>query len=219
MASIRELGTTLCRSVIHGLAIGSIAALPSCSRPPSILGIWTLWSIDGVPPSEAAPERMILPAHSYGGASVNAGDVVQESQVDSVTLELLADGAFRERRVERNTLVVAARAVPLVTGLPWPSSGPFLRGEGVDTTHTLGNWRTEADSLILYRSKEAVQASIVALYRKNFPGFSDSLMRFFIGRALDSLTDQRHYSGHLEGDRLVLQHKSGRLVVFRRSPP
>ena len=72
-----------------------------------MLGSWEVATIDGVGLNAAGPLRMAFPAGAYNQVILAEGQLWKEYTLESLVLELMPGGAFREQTVEATNSAVS----------------------------------------------------------------------------------------------------------------
>ena len=189
----------------------------ACAPGVSPVGVWHLWTVEGVPPEAAPAERFEMPAGRYGNAIIQPGDVWTESRIEFATLEILADTAFEETMVHTRTIVSSPTFYRRSMGRD-PTRQDQLRGApSRDTTRVIGQWRILAsDSIILTQRPEQVRATLQAATEAAFPSMSRDLVIEAVERAMSTTEIPDRGRGRIFGDRLELTDVNGRRLVYRR---
>src|SRR4051812_9370667 len=79
----------------------------ACGSGDGPVGTWDVATVDGVGPGVAAALRVPIPAGTYDTLELKPDWSWKEFTVDSLTLDLRADGTFTERRVEAASMRVS----------------------------------------------------------------------------------------------------------------
>ena len=182
-----------------------------------MLGSWEVAAIDGVGTSAAVPLRMSFPAGAYGQVVLAEGQLWKEYRLESLVLELMPGGAFKEQTVEASTSAVSHSTYdrPAYAGL---FGGELIRQYGRPGRHeVIGTWTLAGDSLALFVTRDAVVADAAAHLEEVMPTASEGEIRAALDKALPQDMPLR-WSGSLRGDRLELRDAEGRAFTLRKTP-
>ena len=200
-------------------AVGTFALLVvlGCDSEERLLGSWEAAAIDGVGLGAAVPLRMSFPAGAYGQVILAEGQLWKEYTLESLVLELMPGGTFREQTVEATASAVSHSTYdrPDYAGL---FGGELIRQDGRPGRHeVIGTWTLAGDSLALFVTRDTVLADATAHLEEVMPTASEGDIR----SALDHVLPQNmplRWSGTLRGDRLELRDSEGRAFTLRKTP-
>lgn len=164
-----------------GLLVVTIFLFPirASAQTETFVGTWYLWSIEGVSPKSA-------PASSSTSTVIVADSVPLPVRRDNwlldQTLEIYADGTFRDTRVRRTRQSADAKVLRRLLDAPIPTTAASFVPveESVDTTITIGEWAVEGDSVVLRHSTAGLGERIA----ENVAGGDPA-----IARMIDSLSE------------------------------
>ena len=188
-----------------------------CDSEERVLGSWEVAAIDGVGLSAAVPLRMAFPAGAYGQVILDEGQLWKEYTLESLVIELLPSGAFREQTVEAANSAVSHSTYdrPAYAGL---FGGELIRQDGRPGRHeVIGTWTLAGDSLALFVTRDTVVADAAAHLEEVMPAASEGEIRAALDQALPQDMPLR-WSGTLRGDRLELRDAEGRAFTLRKTP-
>lgn len=187
----------------------------ACASNAKVHGEWTLWSIDGLPSSEAFPSRLDL-VGTFGTVTVREGQAWTETKTDSLTLSVLPDDEFRETTVSTSTLVMTADLLERISGRRWLGPDPARETSPPKRSITIGAWTTQGDTIVFALSRDQTIASIAASMRSLLPNVPEDSLRRVVEQSLLSTEIPARYRGVLDQDRLVLTDMNGRRLVLRK---
>lgn len=200
-------------------ALGSFALLLilGCDTEKRVVGSWEVAAIDGVGLNAAVPLRMAFPAGAYGQVVLVEGQLWKEYTLESLLLDLMPGGAFREQMVEATNSAVSRSTYdrPAYAGL---FGGELIREEGRPGRHeVVGSWTLAGDSLVLFVTRDTSVANAAAHLEEVMPAASESEIRATLDQVLPQDTPLR-WSGTLRGDRLELRDAEGLTFTLRKTP-
>ena len=200
-------------------ALGAFALLLllGCDTEERVLGSWEVATINGVGLNAAGPLRMAFPAGAYNQVILAEGQLWKEYTLESLVLELMPGGAFREQTVEATNSAVSRSTYdrPAYAGL---FGGELIREDRRPGKHeVIGTWTLAGDSLALFVSRDTAAAAAAAHLEEVMPTASESEILAALDQALPRDMPLR-WSGRLRGDRLELRDTEGRAFTLRKTP-
>ena len=212
------------RTVFRGLPVTLLRALGvfalllalGCDAEERVLGSWEVATIDGVVLNAAVPLRVAFPAGAYGQVILAEGQRWKEYTLESLVLELMPGGAFREQTVEAANSAVSRSTYdrPAYVGL---FGGELIREDRRPGKHeVIGTWTLAGGSLALFVTRDTAVAAAAAHLEEVMPTASESDILAALDQALPRDMPLR-WSGRLRGDRLELLDAEGRAFTLRKT--
>jgi hypothetical protein len=190
--------------------------LVGCSNRAHLHGSWSLFAIDDLPVEEAFPSRFDAPAGTFGQIAIDPGEFWTETRITSSTLELLKPDVFRETRVSTSTISMTSDLARRLGGRRSIDGDPVRERLAPDTVVTVGYWKIEADSLLLFQTREQAEAGLAAEIAKLSPQITEGHAREAARAALANAAIPAKATGRLVGGRLYLQWVNGQSLQYRR---
>ena len=190
----------------------------ACDRGNPAVGRWEIVAVDGLGPRAAVPLRVHFPAGRYDTLELAADRMWKEFVVDSLVLELTADGRFTERKVEARAQLVSRPTYERPEYVSGAFGGDLIRDDAPAAVHQVGGtWTLAGDSLTLRLDREAFVDDMAANLADALPGDAPvAEIHVNVDRVVPAEPPPR-WSGVLAGDRLELREAEGREVVFAKA--
>lgn len=142
--------------------------------------------------------------------------ITSETMLDSLTLEILEGGDFREVRVERSAIVTTREALERVTGQRWYGPDQVREEQPPARQETIGRWELRNDSILFYASPEQVRQELMTTLQSAYPQAPQPVLLQFVDSIVAELTTRPRYAGQVTNSRMELLDVDGRLLVFQR---
>lgn len=207
------------RVAMAWLLLGLLPTLGICQDPTDqFVGVWRLWSVNGLPLSETKLEVFELSPDSLPQAGLPEDGVRIETSVLSDTLTIFPDGEYLGERVVQRSYVISASDFRALGGVPQGNES-VRETQPADTVRTLGPWRIVGDSIELLIDRAAAVEALVQELRDMYPSTPESELRSWVETSLRDIDLPPRLVAARLGDRLVGRDNEGNLVAYRRPQP